>query len=81
VGQASRTIEARHKEHMRYVRLEQPEKSVVAEHWLDTGHRRDFNGTSILGTTNRYMDHLMREAIEIQIHPNNFNRDEGFALA
>jgi hypothetical protein len=79
VGQTGRTIEARCKEHMRHVCLEQPERSTVAEQWIDTGHHINFNGTSILGMATRYMDRLVREAIEIWLHPNNFNRDKGFS--
>jgi hypothetical protein len=62
---------------MRHICLEQPEKSVVAEHWIDTAHNIHFNGISILGMAARYMNYLVREAIKIQLHPNNFNGDEG----
>jgi hypothetical protein len=27
------------------------------------------------------MDHLVKEAIEIRLHPDNFNRDDGFNLS
>jgi hypothetical protein len=27
------------------------------------------------------MENLVKEAIKIQLHPNNFNRDEGFNLS
>jgi hypothetical protein len=37
VEQTGRPVEARCKEHMRHIRLEQPEKSVVAEHSINTG--------------------------------------------
>jgi hypothetical protein len=36
---------------------------------------------SKLGTATRYMDCLVREAIEIRLHPDNFNRDDGFKLS
>jgi hypothetical protein len=81
IGHTGRTIEARHKEHMRHFQLEQPEKLAVAEHSIDTAHHIDFNGTSKLCTATRYVDHLVKETIEIQLHPNNFNRDEGFLLS
>jgi hypothetical protein len=53
----------------------------VVEHWISTGHRIDFIGTSILGMASWCMDCLVREAIVVQLHPNNFNRDEGFTLS
>jgi hypothetical protein len=81
IGQAGRTIEARRKEHMRHVRLQQPEKSTVAEQSIDTAHRIDFNDTSKLCTPTRYMDRLVKDAIEIRLHPNNFNTDEGFSVS
>jgi predicted GIY-YIG superfamily endonuclease len=71
VGQTGRTIEARLKEHRRHVRLNQPERSAVAEHSLTTYHLIDFDGASKL---TRYMDRLVRKAIEIRLHPDNFNR-------
>jgi hypothetical protein len=81
VGQTERTIEARLREHKRHARLNQPERSAVAEHSLTTYHRIDFDGTSKLRPATRYMDRLVREAIEIRLHTNNFNRDDGFNLS
>jgi hypothetical protein len=80
VGQTGRTIEARLKEHKRHVRLNQPEKSAVAEHSITTSHRINFDGTSKLRTATKYMDSLVKEAIEIWLHPDNFNRDDSFNL-
>jgi hypothetical protein len=69
MGQTGQTIEARLREHRRHVRLNQPERSAVAEHSLTTYHRIDFDGTSKLRTATRYMDRLVREAIESNCTP------------
>jgi hypothetical protein len=74
VGQSGRTIEARCKEHQRYARLYQPEKSAVAEHSISMGHHINFSSTSMLYRTSGYLDHLVKEAIEIHLKKNNFNR-------
>jgi hypothetical protein len=81
VGQTGWTTEARFKEHRRHVHLNQPERSALAEHSLTTYHRIDFDGASKLGMATRYMDCLVREAIKIRLHPDNFNRDYGYNLS
>lgn len=81
VGQSARTIKARYKEHQRYICLHQPEKSAVAEHSTSTDHCINFSGTSILDRTSGYVDCLVKEANEIHLNKNNFNRDGGFILS
>jgi predicted GIY-YIG superfamily endonuclease len=81
MGQTGRTIEARVKEHRRHVRLNQLERSAVAENSLTIYHSMDFDGASKLRTATRYMDRVVSEAIEIRLHPDNFNRDDGFNLS
>jgi predicted GIY-YIG superfamily endonuclease len=39
IGQTGRSIEARCKEHMRHIRLDQTEKSAVAEHSINAGQQ------------------------------------------
>jgi hypothetical protein len=81
VGQTGRSIEARCKEHLRHIRLEQLEKSAMAEHSINTGHHIEFSSTSILDKAAGYMDCLIKEAVEIRLNFNNFNRDCGFLLS
>jgi hypothetical protein len=50
---------------MRNIRLKQPDKSAVAEHNFNTGHRIEFSSTSMLDKTAGYMDRLVKEAVEI----------------
>jgi hypothetical protein len=51
--------------------LAQPDKSAVAEHSISRGHRIQIQNTNILSNNSRYMDRLIKEAIEIELHPNN----------
>jgi hypothetical protein len=81
IGQTGGTIEARCKEHMRHIRLGQPEKSAVAEHRFHSGHNIDFSSVSILNKVTGFMDRIIKEAIEIRLHPRNFNTDGGFTLS
>jgi hypothetical protein len=54
---------------------------MVAEHSINTGHQIDFNNISVLERVSGYMDHLVKEAIQIRINCKNFNRDSGFTLS
>jgi hypothetical protein len=80
VGQTGSTIEPC-KEHKTHIHLGQPDKSAVAEHSIEAGHNIDFNNITILDKVTGYMDHIVKEAIEIPLHPSNFNRDGGFNLS
>jgi hypothetical protein len=65
---------------MRHIRLDQPEKSAVAEHSINTGHQIDFSNISVLDRASGYMDRLFKEAFQIRLNYKNFNRDSGFTL-
>jgi hypothetical protein len=47
---------------------------------MNLGDRIQLHHTTILSTKPRYMDRIFREAIEINLHPNNINREDGFYL-
>ncbi|KAJ4432172.1 hypothetical protein ANN_20788 [Periplaneta americana] len=45
------------------------------------GHKMDFGATTILDKTSGYWDVVIKEAIEIQLDGNNFNRDGDLQLS
>jgi hypothetical protein len=83
IGQTGRSIETKYKEHIRHIRLDQPEKSAVAEHSINAVHKIDFNNVSVLERASGFMDRLVKEAIQIRLNQNNNNnnRGNGFTLS
>jgi hypothetical protein len=50
------------------------------EHSINTGHQNDFN-VSVVDRASGYIDRLVKEAIQIRLNQNNFNRDNGFTVS
>jgi hypothetical protein len=80
-GQVGRSIDTRLKEHQQHIHLEHLEKSAVMEHSINFGHRIHIHHTAILSTKHRCMAHIIREATENELHPNNMNREDSFCLS
>jgi len=81
IGQTGRTIENRIKEHQRNTRLLQIDKSALAEHSLEQDHKIMFQNTEVLSRKSGYMERLIMEAIQVELHPENLNRDDGLRLS
>jgi hypothetical protein len=75
IGQTCRSIDTRIKEYHRHIRLGHLDKLVVAEHVFHYNHAIKSQDTWILLTVPGFMDRLIREAVEMELHHNNMNRE------
>jgi hypothetical protein len=66
------------RKHHRHNTLYHPDKSAVAEHGINLGHRIRFQETRILATISRYMERIIREAIQIELLPDTMKRGRRF---
>lgn len=81
IGETRRNVSTRLTEHIRSMKKLDSNGSAVAEHAIDSGpsHYIRFDKTVVLAREKFYVPRKIREAIEIQRHP-NFNRDGGWLL-
>jgi hypothetical protein len=59
--------DTRIKEHHQHIHLEQPDRSAMAEHIINSEYQTQ--DISILSTKSRHRDNIIMEAIETEFHP------------
>ncbi|KAJ2937676.1 hypothetical protein O0L34_g17486 [Tuta absoluta] len=81
IGETKRNVSTRLKEHIADVKNRHDRQSAVCKHIMDNPtHYVRFDKAAILVREKRLIPRKVREAIEIQKHP-NFNRDTGWGIS
>ena len=57
------------------------DKLTVAQHALENNHHIGFDEARLIDRATNYWDHIRKEAIEIKLQTNNFNRDSGLHIS
>ena len=73
-------MQDRIKEHDRDIRLAHTQTSAVSEHANETGHLPLWNQVKFIDRDPHRYTRRVKEAIQIRLHSNNINRDNGIEI-
>ena len=80
IGETGRAMQDRIKEHDRDIRLAHTQTSAVLEHANETGHLPLWNQDKFNDRDPHRYTRRVKEAIQIRLHSNNINRDNGIEI-
>ena len=84
IGETERKFSVRKKEHEAAIRLNQPDKSAIAEHALTEKHSIDFDNYKFIDTQHSFWPRKFSESMAIRKakteQSNLMNRDEGIHI-
>ena len=80
IRETGRPVQERMKEHERDVRLARCQTSAVADRANATRHGPKWNDVKCIDRDPHWHTRRVKQAIQIRLHPNNINRDNGIEI-
>ena len=80
IDETGRSMKVRFKEHSADLTLNRIQKSALAAHSSKTSHHICLENANTIARVDHYERIKVMESLEIELHPNNLNRDEGLKL-
>ena len=81
IGETTRSLEIRRKEHLRHTKNGKVEASAVADHVWNHDHRIDWDGARVLDKERNWTSRKIREALHIAKNRPDMNKDRGLLLS
>ena len=77
IGETSRQLNVRTKEHQADVTYRRVQRSALTEHSVATGHEIDWEDVEIIEREDNWQRRKAKESWNIRMKKSNLNRDEG----
>jgi len=81
IGETRRSFKKRIKDHCTNIRNQRSRTCALAEHAFHTKHHIGIEDATIIAKEDHYFKRRLREALQIQRHHNNLNRDGGLEVS